>query len=251
MFRTLAKRLSKGRSFRYRLPKEYGACRIYVTPEAGLAYWLPNSAIRRESLLRNAAETIKPGSVVWDIGASMGLFSFAAAGLSGPAGRVYAFEPDTVMVRLLRQSARLNPQAAPVEVIPCAISDTVSLARFNIAKNNRAASFLEGFGTGLTGGVGEVQTALTVPLDWVAEQIPLPDVLKIDVEGAELRVFRGAAQMLKAKRPVIIFEAQSSNWGEISHGLWDLGYTLYNCDLTSTQRQPLTYPVFNTLAVPT
>ncbi|MGO8757078.1 MAG: FkbM family methyltransferase [Terracidiphilus sp.] len=248
--RALAKRLSQGRSFRIRLPKEYGACRMFVTPEAGLAYWFPKSAIRRESLLRNAAETIKRGNVVWDAGANMGLFSLAAAGLSGPAGRVFAFEPDTDMVKLIRRSARLNPDAAPVEVVPCAISDTNSLARFNIANNNRAASFLEGFGTGLTGGAREVQTVLTVSLDWLAERIPPPDVLKIDVEGAELYVFRGAARLLKAKRPVVLFESQGGNWGEISRGLWDLGYTLYNCDLPPAERKPLASPVFNTLALP-
>jgi FkbM family methyltransferase len=224
---------------------------MFVTPDAGLGYWFPNSAVRRDSLLRNAAESIKPGAVVWDVGANMGLFSFAAAGLSGPSGHVYAFEPDTFLVRLLRRSARLNPHAAPIEIVPCAISDTISLARFNIAENNRATSFLEKFGTGLTGGIREVQTVLTVPLDWVVEQIPAPQVLKIDVEGAELSVFRGARQMLKASRPIVLFEAQNFNWDEIARGLWDLGYTLYNCDLTPSERQPLTSSVFNTIAIPT
>ncbi|MGA2569226.1 MAG: FkbM family methyltransferase [Terracidiphilus sp.] len=223
---------------------------MLVAPDAGLAYWFPRSAIRRESLLRNAAETIRPGGVVWDVGANMGLFSLAAAGLSGPTGRVYAFEPDTDMVKLIRRSAQLNPQAAPVQIIPCAISDTISLAQFNIANNNRAANFLEGFGTGLTGGVREVQSVLTVSLDWLAERIPPPDVLKIDVEGAELCVFRGAAQLLKAKRPVVLFETQGCNGEEISRVLLGLGYTLYDCDRTPAERQPLVRPAFNTLAIP-
>ena len=248
--KALANRLGQGRSFRRRLPKEYGGCRMYFTPEAGIAYWFPHSAMRRESLLKNAVETVKPGSIVWDVGANMGLFSFAAAGLSGPTGRVFAFEPDTFMVSLLRRSARLNPQAAPVEVIPCAAFDSLSLARFDIAKNNRSVSFLEGFGTGLTGGAREQQSVLTVPLDWVAERIPLPDVLKIDVEAAELHVFRGANHLLKTRRPVVIFEAQNYNWDQIAPGLWDLGYTLYNCDLAPAERQPLRTSVFNTLALP-
>lgn len=84
----------------------------------------------------------------------------------------------------------------------------------------------------------------------MAGQIPPPDVLKIDVEGAELDVFRGAVQMLKAKRPVILFEAYLPTWGEIARMLQDLGYTLYNSDLPSAQRQPLTQPAFNTLALP-
>jgi FkbM family methyltransferase len=250
MLKAIAERLSRSMCFRYRLPLEFGGCRMFVTPEAGLRYWFPGAVLRRDkNMLKNAAEWIKPGSVVWDVGANMGLFSFMAAGLSGPKGRVYAFEPDAVMIRLLRRSARLNPQAAPVEVIPCAVGASVSLARFNIANHNRAASFLEGFGTGLTGGVRETQTVLTVPLDWIAEHIPAPDVLKIDVEGAELQVFLDAACMLNAKRPVIIYEAQMANGEEIGPMLRKLGYALYNADLPPTPGERPMGTGFSTLAV--
>jgi FkbM family methyltransferase len=252
MLKALAERLSRGHSFRYRLPRVYGGCQLYLTPEAGLKYWLPAFGLRvEENLLKNAAETVKPGNVIWDVGANMGLFSFAAAGLAGSEGYVYAFEPDTTMMRLLRRSASLNKSAASVEVIPCAVSDTFSLARFNIARRSRASNFLDGFGMSQTGGVREVQTVLTVPLDWMADQIPPPDVLKIDVEGAELGVIRGALRMLEAKRPLLLFESSDERWGEISCVLWNLGYTLYDCDLPSGERQPLTHPADNTLAKPT
>jgi FkbM family methyltransferase len=251
MLRAIAERLSRGRSFRYRLPEIYGGCSLYLSPEAGLRYWLPHRALRLDqNLLSNAAETVKPGSVVWDVGANMGLFTFAAAGFAGPTGRVYAFEPDAVMARLLRRSAQLNPGSAPVEVIPCAISESVSLARFNIARRSRTSNFLEGFGMSQTGGIREVETVLTVSLDWLAQHIPLPGVLKIDVEGAELNVFRGALQMLKASRPLLIFELKRPHWEEISRMLHDLGYTLYNSDLPPAERQPLTEPCFNVFAVP-
>jgi FkbM family methyltransferase len=251
MLRSLAEHLSRGRSFRYRLPREFGGCRLYVTPEAGLRYWLPNRALRiDQTLLRNAAETVKPGSVVWDVGANMGLFSFAAAGLAGPAGRIFSIEPDTTMTKLLRRSARLNPAAAPIEVIPCAVSDSISLARFKIASRSRTSNALEGFGLNQAGGVREVETVLTVTLDWLSEQISLPDVLKIDVEGAELAVLRGAARLLKIKRPVVIFETTGPNWNEDSRIFWDLGYTLYDSDLPPAQRTPLSDATFNILALP-
>lgn len=248
MLRSLAERLSRGRSFRRRLPQGYGGARLYITPECGLSYWFGFSP--SQCLLKNAAETIKPGNVVWDVGANMGLFSFAAAGLSGPRGHVYAFEPDVTLVSLLRRSARLNPQAAPVEIIPCAVSDSVALAKFNIAVRSRASNSLAGFGESQAGGIRETQTVLTVSLDWMAERIAPPDVLKIDVEGAELGVFRGAAHLLETRRPLIIFESLVENREEVSAQLLRLGYTLYDSDLPATRREPLREPAYNTLAVP-
>jgi len=251
MLRTVAERLSRGRSFRYHLPQIYGGCSLYLTPEAGLRYWIPSWGIKaNETLLKSAAENIKPGSVVWDVGANMGLFSFAAAGLAGANGRVYAFEPDAVMAGLMRRSARLNPQAAPVEVIPCAVAQDLSLARFEIARRSRASNALEGFQLSEGGGVREVEAVITVPIDWLAERLPPPDVLKIDVEGAELAVFHGAQRMLKVKRPILIFEMTRWNWNEESCLLRDLGYTLYDSDLPPGDRRPLTGPTYNVLGLP-
>ena len=251
MLRFIAERLSRGRSIRYQLPRIYGGCRMYISPDAGLRYWFPRRALRTDQkLLMNAVETVKPGSVVWDVGANMGLFSFAAAGLAGPEGCVFALEPDDVMARLLRRSALLNSAAAPVEVIPCAVSESVALARFNIARRSRTSNYLEGFGMSQAGGVREVETVLTVSLDWLAQQISLPDVLKIDVEGAELNVFRGASQVLRDKRPSLIFEMNGAHWAEISRLLHCLGYALYNGELPPAERQPLTGPCFNVLALP-
>jgi FkbM family methyltransferase len=245
MLRSLAERLSRGRSFRYKLPQGYGGCCLYLTPEAGLRYWLPGRALRRDrNLLNNAAETVRPGSVVWDVGANMGLFSFASAGLAGPGGHIFAIEPDATMTTLLRRSARLNPASAPVEVISCAISESISLARFKIARRSRTSNALEGFGLNQAGGVREVETVVTVTLDWLSEQIALPDVLKIDVEGAELPVLRGAARLLKTKRPVVIFESTGPNWSENSRIFRDLGYTLYDSDLPPAQRTPLSGAAF-------
>lgn len=249
--RTIAERLSRGRSFRYHLPQVYGGCHLYITPEAGLRYWNPRRGIKGdENLLRNALETVKAGSVVWDVGANMGLFSFAAAGLAGPQGRVFAIEPDAVMARLMRRSARLNPQAAPVEVIACAVAQDLGLARFEIAVRSRASNALEGYQLSQGGGARELETVVTASLDWLAHQLPPPDVLKIDVEGAELNVFRGARQLLQSKRPMLIFELTRPNWNEESRLLNELGYTLFDSELPPASRKPLTGPAYNILGIP-
>jgi hypothetical protein len=57
-----------------------------------------------EALLRNAIELVRPGDVVWDIGANVGLFSFAAAAPAGSAGKIVSFEADVWLAVLLRRS---------------------------------------------------------------------------------------------------------------------------------------------------
>ena len=80
------------------------------------------------ALVGLAAETVRRGDTVWDIGANMGVFSFAAAVAAGPSGRVLAVEPDNALVGLLRRSAAANHGHAPVDVLPAAVSDQESLA---------------------------------------------------------------------------------------------------------------------------
>jgi hypothetical protein len=99
--------------------------------------------------------------------------------------------------------------------------------------------------------VRETQTVPSVSLDWAAERIPPPDVLKIDVEGAELGVFQGAAKLLETKRPVVLFESfVGESQDEITRILKRLGYTLYDCDLPAADRVPIEKAAVSTLAVP-
>jgi FkbM family methyltransferase len=231
-----------------RLPAPFGGSRIYVTTEGGLRYLARTMARADPVLLRLAGEVVRPGSTVWDIGANVGLFSFAAAAAAGPGGRVLAIEPDTVMVGLLRRSATANRGGAPVEVLPAAVSDKVSVARLHIARRNRATNHLDGFGSTEAGGVRSTQTVMTVTLDWLAARFPAPDVIKIDVEQAEGAVLAGGPGVL-ALAPIIICEVAAPNSGPVSEILNARGYTVFDGDLPERDRVPTTTAPFNTLAI--
>jgi FkbM family methyltransferase len=197
-----------------------------------------------------AAELVQPGDVVWDIGANLGLFAFAAAARAGSQGRVFAAEPDTWLVSLLHRSAREPSRAAaPVEILPLALSDSIGLARFHIATRARAASFLDGAGTDAAGGVRETQTVMSTTLDWLCQHIPAPNVLKIDVEGAELQVLRGAEKLLTTARPKLLCEV-SRNAEQVSALLRRLGYELYDATTEFPGRQPTPVATWDTLALP-
>lgn len=248
--RKIAERAARGKVFRRRLPAQFGGAQLYVTPECGLRYLRRSLESVDPTLLHLAKEVVKPGSVVWDVGANLGLFSFAAAGLAGPSGQVFAVEPDMYLVGLLRRSARLaNERAAPVSVIPGAVAESNSLATFNIAQRARASNFLAGHGLSQTGGIRESQRVLTVTLDWLSTQIPLPDVIKIDAEGADLRVLHGAAQLLRDRKPDLICELYGTIADEASAFLLELGYTLFDAEKPRNLRTPLSRGVASTLAI--
>jgi FkbM family methyltransferase len=199
-----------------------------------------------------AAELVVPGDVVWDVGANVGLFAFAAAARAGPTGNVYAIEPDTWLVGLLRRSAGLEAaNRAPVHVLPVAVSNTVGVSRFHIAKRDRATNYLESCGySAQAGGVRETQWVITVTLDWILEQIPAPNVLKIDVEDAEDRALAGASKLLSSLRPRILCEVSQRNASTVSKILHSFGYTLFDASADRSKREPLENPVWSTLACP-
>lgn len=233
---------------RRRLPAPFAAVRIYVSSEGGLRYLARGMAQVDAPLLRLAAETVRPGNTVWDIGANLGLFSFAAAVAAGPAGSVLAVEPDATLAGLLRRSAALNRGHAPVDVLPAAVSDDLSVARFHIAKRNRSTNHLDGFGTSQTGGVRATELVPAFTLDWLAAHLGAPDVIKIDVEEAEAAVLAGGCRVLELASSIIC-EVAARNSAIVRDTLNRHGYVLYEGDRPSAERVPVADPPPTTLAV--
>ena len=172
------------------LPREFGRVPICVTPAAGLKYLFKPMSNIDPPLLRCAVELVRPGDVVWDIGANVGLFAFAAAFRAGPEGVVVAFEPDAWLVQLLRRSVMSQPvTSASMSVVPAAMAAEVSLRSFTIASRSRASNALSEYGRNQMGRASEKQTIVALNLEWCASHLPHPNVIKCDVEGSELEGF--------------------------------------------------------------
>ena len=248
--RLLAERFSRGVVLKRRLPREFGGARLYVTPEARLNLWRHDLRKCDPALLELAREVSKPKDVIWDIGANVGLFAFAASHFAGSAGQVYAFEPDILLVQLMRRSAAEVPAGnAPVHLVPVAISDHVGLAEFRIAKR-RAANSLLVEASLETGGVVETQIVPVFSVDALLDELPAPRVVKIDVEGAENLVFKGAERLLRDVKPIIIAEATERNVEWNSQWLAGFGYRFYDADAPKCNRPQLDCMAYNTLALP-
>jgi FkbM family methyltransferase len=250
--RSLLEKLSRDRVVRRRLPEEHGGHCLYVSPDAAMKLWRRDLRAVDPFLLRMATELVRPGMVVWDVGANVGLFTFAAAFAAGPAGRVLAVEADSWLAKLIEHSAQEAPAAyARVETMVAAVSDVCGVAELCIAQRGRAGNHLQtASGSTQTGGTREIRQVAAVTLDELLNQYAEPQIVKIDVEGAELLCLRGAERLLRAVRPTLLCEVTGENADAVGALLHGHGYTLLDASALPSQRQPLDGPVWNTLAFP-
>lgn len=252
--RTIVEQSTRYVTVRRRLPATVGNASFYASPSAGLRYLFRRSSLIDPKLLDAAIEHVRAESIVWDVGANVGFFSYAAAHLAGSAGFVLAIEPDVWLASLLLRSRVIQPPtSAPVDVLPIALASEPGVRQFCIANRTRATNYLEGYGSTQTGGVAETRLVMTYTLDSLLQWFPPPDVLKIDVEGAELEVLLGGAKVLASHKPVILCEVAQATGSEVANLLKSMQYRLYDSDAPQKHRSELDCAPWNTpnmLALP-
>jgi FkbM family methyltransferase len=164
----------------------------WIAGASNAGCWLGSYEAEVQELL---VSLVKPGSVVYDLGANAGFFTLLAARLVGPAGRVYAFEPLPANLELLRRHLELN-RCANVTVVAAAVSDRDGRARFGGAGSTARLE---------EEGAVEVATARIDTLIARGELAPA-DLVKLDVEGAELAALEGMDGLLRDARPRLLIE---------------------------------------------
>jgi FkbM family methyltransferase len=249
--RTLAVRATRRWVYARRLPTDFGSAPIYVTPSAGLKFLLKPMSKTDPILFRNVIELVRPGDVVWDIGANIGLFAFAAAARAGQNGQVIAFEPDVWLVQILRRSASVQPEiSSPVRIVPAAVASENGLRQFKIASRSRAANALAGYGYTQMGGVYQEDTIVALSLDWLTQKLAPPNVVKCDVEGAEAEVFLDRSKILREIRPLIICEVGRETSERMTSILVKERYRLYDGDRPLSQDSEVAKASWNTIGIP-
>lgn len=251
MLRAILQRLSRGRSFKRKLPARFGATALYVSPDSQLKYLKPGSDAFDAGLLRIIDENIREDSVVWDIGSNVGVFAFAAASIARK-GSTLAVEADTWLAQLIRQSILLKQnRGLNIQVLPCAMADRIGVADFVIANRGRASNYLKAAGgRSQAGGHREKVTVPTLTLDTLLDFFTPPTFLKIDVEGAEAIVLRGANRLLSGVRPTIYIEVGTDATAEVTRILTEKRYSLFDGSKPWPQQTAAQSCAFDTLAVP-
>jgi len=157
---------------------------------AGVAdFWLGDYETEKAELF---ARHVKPGGIVYDVGANVGFYALIAARVVGPTGRVVAFEPSPRNLAFLRENLSLN-SITNVKVLDFAVSDSEGETRFFVGNDPRVSKVTA---------TGDI-TVRTTTLDHLMGELPMPDLIEMDIEGAEYSALRGAEQLLRKSSPVI------------------------------------------------
>lgn len=197
--------------------------RVWVRLDSGLAtgFWLQVDPYREQEYLRGTAETkvqealaahLKPDGCFFDVGAHIGVYSLVASRLVGPKGRVVAFEPDPLNAQLIREHAARNG-LSNITMAQMAVWRSEGEVRFRrgggqrTRKSSRRGAVVD---SGLAIGSGEIISVQAVSLDRFAGGNYSPEVIKIDVEGAEYEVLRGATGLLATAKPTLICEVHTA-----------------------------------------
>jgi len=185
------------------------------------------------------------GDVFYDVGANVGFFALAGARLVGPAGAVYAFEPVPENAAAIRASAELNG-LANIEVVAKAVGRATGRDRLLLVED-LSWSHLESRGLHpLATGTLEIETVAID--DLVADgRLRPPQLVKIDVEGAEIDVLEGMRKTMEEHRPAIVCELHDTAAAFIET-MEALGYATSN--LEAKQSLLDAPPSVHALAVP-
>jgi FkbM family methyltransferase len=144
---------------------------------------------------------LRPGNVFVDIGANKGDFALFGARVMGDSGRILAVEPEPTNAEWIERSAARNGYKS-IEVVRVAVADKSGEATLFLGVKSGWHSLLSTDGVTTT---GETAVATQTLDELVAERgIDRVDVVKIDVEGAEGRVFDGAAHTFGGDHPMTV-----------------------------------------------
>ncbi len=169
----------------------------WIAGSGNNGYWL--GSYEMEKCVR-FAEAVPSGGVVFDLGGNVGYYSLISAVRAGPDGRVFVFEPLPRNLDFLRRHLALN-RIGNVTVIDAAVSERSGTVHF--AEDASTSK-------GRIGKGGTLEVKSIALDDWIDRGLlPAPDLLKIDIEGAELLALRGARRMLAAKHPPIFLSTHS------------------------------------------
>ena len=184
-----------------RLPIVQGPLRGYrwIVGSSNHGCWLGSYECDQQALL---AKWTNEGDVVFDVGAHVGFYTLLGSLLVGRKGRVIAFEPVPENLNYLKQHLEIN-SVSNVEIVEAAVSDRNGCERLSSGPSSSMWHF---------DAQGELEVQ-TISLDelMLNGKLPPPNLIKMDIEGAEVHALNGSAGVINEFHPVIILSTHGSD----------------------------------------
>jgi FkbM family methyltransferase len=172
---------------------------------------------------------VDPGGVAVDIGANYGQMSLALAYGAQPEGTVYAFEPHPRLFKYLKHNAEGYPGIVPIQK---AVSEEVGRFTLHVPRTWRSDAGVSSLNSDFRKDTQGVEVE-TTSMDSEFEKAETIDVLKVDVEGHEDRVFAGGEMVLSGGRVKnILFEEHNYTESTAVNVLKENGYRLFTIEKT-------------------
>jgi len=223
-----------------RASRRYRVVTIAAGPAAGMrvGLHLASNDYRRGDIevpvQQAVASLLEPGDVFFDVGANVGFFTLVAAGSVDGDATFVAFEPRADVARALESNLRRNDVVGSVRV--AAVGAHTGVAPLLVAEHPGGAT-IEATKAYDTTRIEEVPQ---VSIDDLVErgEVPVPDLVKIDVEGAEPAVVRGMMRTLALERTIVVYEIDAPTPGEAEAQFDEVDALLSSLGYASERLEP-------------
>jgi FkbM family methyltransferase len=223
---------------------------IVCHPRAYKIFLRDQVADREQSAeFQNFVSCCSNGMNLYDVGAHFGIFSLSAAHFGGT---VVALDPSPIATRMIAIEADLNGFASKIRILRAAASDADGEMRLL-----NSGVFSDGYYRVAKGRINrDLARTQTVTIDHLAQRFGAPTHMKIDVEGHEAAVLRGAATTLLRWSPVLFLELHNeivkSEGGDPTAALDELarlGYDIFGLGGKPLERNAiLEFPITRVVA---
>jgi FkbM family methyltransferase len=181
---------------------------VFTSPNS-LNKWRLDTFSTKEPETLNWIDKLPSNSILWDIGANVGLYSVYAAKVRNCM--VYSFEPSIFNLELLARNIFLNDLQRNISIVPLPLSNSIGLNILNMTSTEWGGA-ISTFGSEAIGHDGKLMDkifefrTLGISMAFAVEflNIPVPDYIKMDVDGIEHLILMGGKNLLKSIKGVII-----------------------------------------------
>jgi FkbM family methyltransferase len=188
-------------------------------------YWLGTYETELQSVI---IDRVSPGMVIYDLGANIGYLSLLFSKLVSETGRVFAFEALPENIARIKENLSLNLKTSNIDIVHRAVIDKNIKIDFLVGPSGGTGKVLGSAGRQNINYQKKISIEGTSIDNFVfKEKKPVPDLIKIDIEGGEILALSGMERVLNHIKPIILLEIHGP---EAASDCWkilqDAGYEI-------------------------